>query len=713
MGAGSPVGSAGLRFKLQGQDELKREARKLAGEVQEIMKRAGVGNFGYASRMLSGGAVTAGQRHAGIAELNYAQHATDAASREALRQASSATERQQIRETWQQTRSTFAQARAIGGLAEPASSRGWGSGLGPFHPARLGLGFVRGLIGFGAIGAPTYYVAQALRRMMVTEQGREADIGDTMNRLAPAGGLSSLYNLTMHGGTRARMTPAEFTRFTAGMGAAAGAVATPLASQAAMMSRAFGIAPGRAANIFGGEARLGVDTLEGQKRFAGYIAEAVQHGRMRGREGEVFESIQKATEGLADFFGTTGAQNASMQGAMATTLGILANPKIPGLEGAAGMAAMIRANSAIAGASVLNMPDILTPITAIMMQRHGGTIAEKLRFQQQMLVGPDTTSQAGRQNLIDMFKLANQYMPGGTGAFQLAQQLGGPIYMEMARAFMNPGKGMTSEQALARVNAEADKLTPAQEVERKLAEWKEKEAEAGVKLVPVMLDFTELMIKLSPLMIDLATALAKFVDDWNKSGPAVAVANAAKDMGDAIGLTTTLTGPMESWMGVSATNKAQLREVMKSYRKRHMSGFPSAMSPDSGDIITADQVAGVYNFLTKELHKTPEEAYNIITGGSDDAAVGLAATTAEISDPNFSTPKAVRQVITPKKVWKTGHPSTPSEAEAVTSIVTGKGDARKAMTVIINAEHAHVHPGPGSHSTSTPSKFPAAPMLSR
>src|SRR5262249_16208790 len=150
-------------------------------------------------------------------------------------------------------------------------------------------------IGRGLLGAySTYAIASRIREGFLRDVERGIQTTDAYQRLGGEMPYEQFRTLTTSG--IRSFTPEETLWFTRTYGAATGTTGYALGDrvkETGEMSRLFGFSPEQGGALFGQAGRIGVvGPGQGEQRaFAKLLAEAVAEGRMKGREGEVFESI--------------------------------------------------------------------------------------------------------------------------------------------------------------------------------------------------------------------------------------------------------------------------------------------------------------------------------------------------------------------------------------------------------------------------------------
>ena len=272
-----------------------------------------------------------------------------------------------VRREMQRLRQTFTAVGAGGQLvrAQRAGQSAQTAALAN-HLSNLTNGAIRGLVGWSAIGSMSYAAVREIMALVEKEASRGMEVANTMRGLAAPGmSVQGLINFTRRAGARYGFNPDESTEFVKRMGRNLGGnAATLLAPEAMRQTRMFGLTGQEGAQAFGLEARLGVNTPEGQRRFAAQLADAIKRGRMDGREGEMFESIQKATEAIATSAALSGGRVSAVQGGFAAMMGTFsggaANAGIGGLTGStAGNVLTGMQNFMTSMADMFNVPGLL------------------------------------------------------------------------------------------------------------------------------------------------------------------------------------------------------------------------------------------------------------------------------------------------------------------------------------------------------------------
>jgi len=526
--AGGPSHPLNIQLRLTGIDDVKRELRRIRQEVGQFQRDLGI-DFGYFQRATRGRPITGGQRQAALAELGYLRAAGMATFGERFQQAQGDPVQQAlIRNQMQDFQRTLAQG-AQGVRIVPGAQPGL------FHPQGFAMNALRGLLGISAIGSVGYGLMSVLRRSMVGEYGRERDVANLMRRMAPEGmGIGAFTDFTRRGGERFGFTPGEQTQFRLGMGRVGGAAAMNASTQAMMMTRVFGLDPRQGAGIFGGLARMGITDETGQKRFAGYIAEAVMTGRLKGREGEVWESVMKATDAIQRYLGLSGAAAGAVGGNLAAITAAFAAPGItPALAGAGGMQAWMQAQSTIAGIPIFGLPPgaLQGILGTVLGQATGFNPLAMYQMQQGFLTQGSPQAIAGR--FTNIFSLAGQAGGGGQlgqlmqllvssslGLGQLGPQMVQAMYSQVLPGtgrFAGPPTPGGGTRSIEKMIADFQKnQTAAQRVQELRAKLEEQLANAGQKLIPAFGDLLNALIILSPVALDAAQALADF-DQWIKT----------------------------------------------------------------------------------------------------------------------------------------------------------------------------------------------------
>lgn len=213
--------------------------------------------------------------------------------------------------------------------------------------------FLRGLLGIGAIGGIGFYAAARVRQEFSAELQRGMEEADFSQRLRPRDMSYEAF--------RERITqlnpsfsPDENFRFLSQYTSLAGAGALfARGAEAADLTRRLGFSPDQGARYFGQAAQMGL-TEQGQRRFAQLLADAIAEGRMKGREGEMWESLLQLSETVVSRSG-----QAPETGELAGLLARMAATGEPGLRGHFGASVLQRVDAAISSTQVLpSLPNI-------------------------------------------------------------------------------------------------------------------------------------------------------------------------------------------------------------------------------------------------------------------------------------------------------------------------------------------------------------------
>lgn len=350
--------------------------------------------------------------------------------------------------------------------------------------------FARGMLGVGVIGGLGFYAAAKVRREFSGELERGIAEADLAQRIRPGGMAYEDYRNTINR-LNPSFTPDENVSFLQQYSALAGAEgAFQRGAEATGLTRAFGFAPAEGAQFFGRAGQLGLTGgEEGQRKFAQLLADAIAEGRMKGREGEVWESVLSLSQAVTSRTGdATDATN------IAGLLARLSATGLPGLRGEMGAGVVGRVDAAISSTQLLPRPGGIREAAALTAFPGMDLVG----IQEQLEKG------VGGPGFAKILQSARQLFGGSReGDAFVAQEFGIPLNVRdkfFAAASRNAGP-----QELQGILGEQGDRTEA-DIRRQLAELKQLEADAVRPLIPLYADLLKGVTAILQRMPDVGRA---------------------------------------------------------------------------------------------------------------------------------------------------------------------------------------------------------------
>lgn len=287
--------------------------------------------------------------------------------------------------------------------------------------------FGRGLVGISLLGGGGYLAASWLRRQVSEESQRGIEVADLYQRL----GLGMGPEFRTLARELPTLRPEESTRFLAAYGGLAGANQLAVkAPEAVQLLRGLGFSPEQGASTFGQAQRLGID----QRQMATSMGEEIARAQMRGREGEMFDSLIRMSETVVERLGRV----ANVE-ELSAVLGRLGMSGLPGLQGEFGARFAGRFDEAFRSTDLFTMPDLKRPALLSMFSRMGVTSpAEMMRLQEQGLLGNPRLGR-GIFGQIEQFGGINS-MLGASLAQQFGISLDPKMYAAERNAFTDTSR---------------------------------------------------------------------------------------------------------------------------------------------------------------------------------------------------------------------------------------------------------------------------------